>query len=186
MVSVLKSLSHPRQSWPEARMLGVLSRLHSPHWSAQQWSFPDSEVCQAPLAYRDWKHQTQGTVFGNEQESPLGLTWGSCLCSEHPWEMVQWWLACLIQTPESSRELLENFKAVPWRNIRWGRRVRERVRREEGRWWFSAFCSFSTLVHTGAGESRTLGCQGRYGVGPITGLLTLVVAFTIFYHWETL
>lgn len=39
----------------------------------------------------------------------------------------------MIQTPESSRELLENFKAVPWRNIRWGRRVRERVRREEGR-----------------------------------------------------
>lgn len=28
-------------------------------------------------------------------------------------------LACLIQIPESSRERLEKFKAVPWRIVRW-------------------------------------------------------------------
>lgn len=32
-------------------------------------------------------------------------------------------LACLIQIPESSRELLEKCKAVPWRIVRWGGRL---------------------------------------------------------------
>lgn len=43
---------------------------------------------------------------------------------------------------------------------------------------------FLLILHPS--ESGTLGCQGRYSIGATTGLPTLVVASTIFYHWEAL
>lgn len=104
-----------------------LSSLHSLHRSAQQWPFPGLWSLSRSIGL-SWLSTTNTRLLCLEMNQ--SHRWASRGVPPSVQRIPERWfngdlLACLIQIPESSRELLEKFKAVPWRVVRWGGRLIE-------------------------------------------------------------